>query len=244
MTTVRDIWVENLPVSRADIRAAGYIKPRSPEWYEARRGRLTASTRAHIILTGNDAAWEKLAKELERELSPEWEHIDHDNVYMKWGRDNEPNAIADLMQSLALASAGHFKMRDPGLILHPELDYCGSTPDGWINENVTVQIKCPYMQKNHLETLTTLRIKPEYRTQIQWEGWTSQREQIVFVSYDPRLDFPARLCILQEEADRNMWDMFGKLSIQFHDKFCQYLESGHWPRQGKLTVDSGIPELF
>lgn len=243
MTTVKDIWSESLPVSRKDIEQAGYIQPRSPEWYQCRRGRLTASTRSDIILKCNDRAWETLAKELEKEMEPGWEHVDHDNVYMKWGRDNEANALVDLMTSLSLSGfAG--QMRDPGFILHPELDFVGSTPDGWINDNITVQIKCPYMQKNHLATLATNRIKPEYLSQIQWEGWTSQRDTILFVSYDPRLDFPGRLCILQDSKDAVKWQLFEELSRKFRDKFCQYLESGHWPRQGKLTVDSGIPELF
>lgn len=226
-------WTASLPVSGAHVRA-NPPKSLTPAWFQARRGRITASTRAQIIEEANPAQWIKLSEELRAELASDWKHVDRDAPPMKWGRDHEAEALD--------AVSKHFgcKVLEPGLILHPEFDYAGSTPDGYIGSDITIQVKCPFSTKNHMKTVLDRMMSAQYYAQVQFEAWTSGRKQIIYASYDPRVPPDIRLFLIDVPVDEDMWISFGANLAQFKEQF----EQNSFARPGKLTVDNGIPNLF
>ncbi len=87
-------WAESLPVK---IQRGQFIKPLTPEWYNARRGRLTASKRAWTIFKENPKSWGKMADEIKYEISDDWAFNEMNGIAaLDWGREQEPHAIAAL----------------------------------------------------------------------------------------------------------------------------------------------------
>lgn len=209
-------------------------KSLTPEWFQSRRGRLTASKRAGIIYDRKGTQWEKMADEIREEINPEWSHREFDVPAMQWGRDHEREALDAIERRLGS------RLTEPGLILHPDFDYVGATPDGFTGTDITIQVKCPFNPKNHMKTVIDNQISREYYMQVQWESWVSGRPVIFFASYDPRQPRVTQLVIVDIPADLEMHDRFADNAVAF----AKFFTTGIFPGTGKLSVESGIPDLF
>jgi hypothetical protein len=226
-------WVGRLneihPITREHIRA------NTPEWYNARRGRLTASTRAMLVT--DKSAWPTMLKEIKYELSDNWKHEHRDSVAMKWGRDNEPRALGTLELQLGI------EIEDPGLIFHPEMPFVAGTPDGVFlrdGKRVSLQIKCPYNPQRHLDSIYSKAIKEQYWFQVQWEAWLLAAHEILFVSYDPRQPLATQLALIDIPIHVDTQARFRQYALQFEE----LVNSGVRPAAGNLSIDGGIPDLF
>jgi putative phage-type endonuclease len=166
-------------------------KQRSPEWYALHQHRLT-SGRFKRVLTGTARGWRSLALELRADQTP----VDMSHVApLAWGVKHEPAARAyfELLHPDA-------KVREVGFVLADDEDY-GASPDGLVNRNATLEIKCPYNSNVHLETLKTGLLPEEYRPQVQGTLWVTQRRACWFVSFDPRQPDADRIAVLRIERD-------------------------------------------
>ncbi|SPP31590.1 hypothetical protein ARAF_0724 [Arsenophonus endosymbiont of Aleurodicus floccissimus] len=72
-----------------------------------------------------------------------------------------------------------------GFIPHPTIALFGASPDGLVNDNGLIEIKCPNTT-THLETLITRKPKHEYLLQMQGQMMCTGRNWCDFVSYDDR----------------------------------------------------------
>ena len=111
---------------------------------------------------------------------------------MQWGLDNEAPAKA-----LLEASQGIFVER-AGFALHPTIEYFGATPDGLIDHDGVLEIKCP-TTKTHLTYLTNRKVPAEYVPQMLCELACSGRKWALFASYDPRMPPAQQLFITRFE---------------------------------------------
>lgn len=197
------------------------IVANTPDWYRARRGRLTASKRAEIIGEYHPPAIAAMAEELTQELSDDWKRKTFSNEAMDWGRNYERQALTSLELELGLLD----EMREPGLLFHPQRPYVGATPDAFIqypNKLVTVQVKCPYNPKNHAKVRYEQAISVTYWHQVQWEAWVSGADEILFVSYDPRQPVVSQLVLLPIPVHVGMRNQYA----QNCDKFKKFFETG------------------
>lgn len=231
---LRDFSYEpwQLPVPAVEI-IANPPKSLTPEWFEGRRGRLTASKRAGIIDAKIEKQWARLAEEIRTEISPQYEHRHIDSVPMRWGREHEREALTALEVELDV------HIVEPGLVLHPKYGFVGSTPDGCTLDDggTTIQVKCPYSSKIHMQTVLDSCLDPNYYAQVQWESWTSRMPNILFVSYDPRQPRVSRLAIIQVPVDLEMHARFEANTLEF----VKYFDTGIFPSGGRMSVESGIP---
>lgn len=227
-------WISRLheihPLSTA------YIKSNTPEWYNARRGRLTASTRAQLIYCKQ--GWPTMLKEIWAELAPDWKREPRDSVAMSWGRDNESRALATIELELGV------EIQDPGLIINPKWPFIAGTPDGVFERNgkrVSVQVKCPYNPQRHLDNVYGGgSINEQYFYQVHWEAMLLGADEILFVSYDPRQPLKTQLALIDIPVSVDIQMQFLQNALEF----AKAVDSGTAPTVGRLTVDSGIPELF
>jgi hypothetical protein len=229
-------WVERLHEIHP-IVPGQYIKANTPEWYNARRGRLTASTRAELI--HNNQGLGMLRESIEKELAPDWARDEYDNAAMAWGRNNEAGALSVLELETGLS------IRDPGLIFHPSMPFVAGTPDGVADNGdnrISIQIKCPYNPKRHLDNLYGGgAIKTQYWYQVQWEAWLLDATKILFVSYDPRQPLATQLAIIGIEVDLDTRHQFAQNARAFQ----RYMDGEAVNSGGKLSVLPGhIPEVF
>lgn len=200
-------------------------------WFEARRGRLTASRRAEIIEMRNGTKWRIMASEIDQEIDPSYRHSHVDAPAMRWGRQNERPALD------AIQAALKQELTEPGLLLHPKYDFVGATPDGLVNGDTCIQVKCPYNQNNHMKTVLDNQIGQAYYCQVQWESWVSGRDNIIFASFDPRQPAYAQLHMIDIPVDKDMHSRFDAQTAEF----AEYFRTRIFPASGRLSVESGIP---
>lgn len=112
---------------------------------------------------------------------------------MQWGIDQEENAIAAYENE-----TGNF-VKGTGLIDHPVIKLSGASPDGLVNLNGQIEVKCS-STATHLNTLLTKEIPVEYIPQITWQLACTRREWCDFVSYDPRLPEHLQIVIIRVPA--------------------------------------------
>jgi hypothetical protein len=178
-------WVAEL--NRLWVPGPHVVRTMSDEWKLARRGRLTASSRARSIAgpraVGN---FPKLKEKILAELRPDYQWVEQQFAATEWGNHYERDALDRMEEALLLSSS---ETCEPGFLLHPKRPYAGGTPDALIYRDwvTSVQVKCPHDRSIHEQTLVTKTLSdPVYGYQIQWEGWLVNAKELLFVSFDPR----------------------------------------------------------
>jgi YqaJ-like viral recombinase domain len=87
-----------------------------------------------------------------------------------------------------------------GFIFHPRLDFTGASPDGLIEQDGGLELKCP-KTTTHLAYMMAGTVPEEYQDQILWNMACAEREGWDFASYDPRLPEKIRLFIVRMPRD-------------------------------------------
>lgn len=156
---------------------------RSPEWFAARLGKVTASRVADLMAktkTGYGASRANLMAELicERLTGVQAERFQ--NGAMAWGTETEPQA-RDAYEFLTAAT-----VTETGFVDHPSIADFGASPDGLVGDDGLVEIKCPNTA-THIETLLSEAVPGKYITQMQAQMACTGRAWCDFVSFDPRM---------------------------------------------------------
>jgi putative phage-type endonuclease len=156
---------------------------RSAEWFSSRLGRCTASRVADIMATnksGPAASRKNYMAELIAQRLTGTSEENFTSKSMQWGVDNEPLARA------AYEAKTFSYVEETGFVLHPYIKHFGASPDGLVELDGLVEIKCPNTA-THLATLSTDRVDVDYVRQMYAQGSCTGRKWCDFVSYDPRL---------------------------------------------------------
>lgn len=169
---------------------------RSPEWYEARLGKATASRFADILAktrTGEGAGRKNYRAELVIERLTGIPADNYTNAAMQWGTEYE--ALAKMEYELSTGNS----IKEVGFIDAIGLR-AGASPDGYVDETGLVEIKAPN-SATHIETLKLGEVPAKYIPQIQGQMWITGCEWCDFVSYDPRMPAELRLFIKRVSRD-------------------------------------------
>ena len=132
------------------------IAQRTPEWYEARKGIVTASDFAQAL---GDAKFGTQRQFFIKKCG--WSGDTDATAYnpsappLKWGVMFEP--VACMLYEARQAT----KVREFGLLLHPTVPWFGASPDGINDQGVMVEIKCPFRRQ------ITGQVPLQYYYQIQ-----------------------------------------------------------------------------
>lgn len=173
------------------------MEQRSPEWFAARCGKVTASRIADMIArtrTGWGASRKNYAAELVIERLTGQPTEKFQSAAMAYGTECEPEARA------AYAFQMDVDVVEVGFAPHPFIEMAGASPDGLIGENGLVEIKCGN-SATHIETLLTKTIPDNYIKQMQWQMVCTGRAWCDFVSYDKRLPEAMRLFVKRVARD-------------------------------------------
>jgi hypothetical protein len=161
---------------------------RSPEWYSARLGKLTASDAKYItafLKNGDESAARrdlKMRLVCER-LTGQPAEDAYVNADMQRGIDLEPEAFAAYEAKTGLL------VNRVGFVAHDDL-MTGGSPDGVVGDfEGLVEIKCP-RPANHLRYLRT-GVYDEHIAQITHLLWLTGAQWCTFVSYCP--SFPENM---------------------------------------------------
>jgi putative phage-type endonuclease len=159
----------------------------SPEWFLQRLGKCTASRVADVIAktkSGYSTSRENYCVELALERITGTRQESFSNDAMKWGTDNESLARA------AYEARTGAMVDEVAMLPHPTIAMAGASPDGLLDKDGMLEIKCPN-PATHARTLLSKKPDAKYVTQMMWQMACAGRQWCDFVSFDPR--FPEHL---------------------------------------------------
>jgi putative phage-type endonuclease len=170
---------------------------RTAEWFQARVGKATASRFKDVMAklkNGSPAAArinylvDIATERLTKSATPHYS-----NSAMQWGVTHEASARIVYEQRRQL------QVEETGFIQHKELD-AGASPDGLVDWDGLIEIKCPYNSSVHV--MTWMDGMPEdHAAQVQGQLWITGRQWCDFISFDPRM--PPALQLYVERIGRN-----------------------------------------
>jgi len=190
----------------------------SPEWFEAKRGRVSASRVGDIMpgargkyLASREAYMMELATEiLTGESAPFFE-----NEAMRHGTATEPIA-----RGVYEAETGQW-VTEVGF-KYSEEDKMGASPDGLIEEDGSIEIKCP-----NTSTLLKLKasgeINPKHLVQMNVVMLVWDRQWCDYFVYDPRL--PSNNYFMRRiERKETVVDGIKTEVLKFHEELMELVE--------------------
>ena len=180
---------------------------RTEDWYAARIGKATASRFKDAIATKKQTEKQKkdnlpgdpMQAQLDYLTELVVERLTQQPVQryataaMQWGTEQEPAARA------AYERVTGISVEETGFICHDTL-LAGCSPDGLVDWDGLIEIKCPWNTANHIETLLN-GMPDDHRAQVQGQMWITGRQWCDFVSYDPRM--PAELQLHVQRINRD-----------------------------------------
>lgn len=175
------------------------IDQRSPEWFEQRMGRITASRFADAIAmnkkTGKPtAARETYARTLAAEILSGRPKHSISSQSLAWGTEAEQFAREAYELETGLV------VTDAGFSLHYEFDFIGGSPDGFVGNDGLIEIKCPHDEQVHIGTWLE-GMPADHIPQVQGNLMVTGRAWLDFISYDPRQAEPYRLYVQRITRD-------------------------------------------
>lgn len=174
----------------------GAFDQTSEEWRAMHRGMLTSSEWGRI-LKASPKTLDKIRLEKQAELQgavlPSFTAQSTD-----WGKQTEPQARAQV--ELYLIELGILPDTEeiivPGLIIHDDYIWAGSSPDGLIlSIKMGGELKCPFDQSIHMKHFDDhtgdfkwrQNIPEKYYAQVQGGMWVTGWDLWFYASFDPRL---------------------------------------------------------
>lgn len=185
----------------------------SPEWFAARAGKVTAS-RVSDIVTRTKSGYaasranymaELLCERLTGQPAPSFQ-----SPAMAWGTANEPVARQRFVEVFGMP------VEEVGFVPHATIANTGASPDGLIQHDGLIEIKCP-QTSTHLEILSGGKIPARYMFQMYWQMACTGRDWCMFVCFDPRL--PEAMQLYTEEVPRDE-----KIIAELEEEVIKFIE--------------------
>jgi putative phage-type endonuclease len=177
------------------------MKQRSPEWYAARLGKVTASHIADVTVPLKSGAWSKpRGKYMEQKVAERLTGHRKDEPYVR------PLEERGNMEPEARIKYSYFADNDVdlvGFVDHPTIEWAGASPDGLIGRDGQLEIKC-------LDADTHVRLLQgddsvilEYVPQMMFQMACTGREWCDFVSYSPFMPGALKVFIRRIQRDED-----------------------------------------
>jgi hypothetical protein len=185
----------------------------SAQWFDDRRGRPTASLFSKI-LTSKGLELSKQSDSYARKLAGERVfNVIEEGFSNKW--TDRGIELEDTARSLYELING-VQVDECGLCLSDDMRF-GASPDGLVNDDGLIEIKCPNLE-THIGYLLGNVLPDGYRLQVQGELFVTGREWADFVSYYP--DCPS--LIVRVLPDLAVFNALTEELPKFCDKIDHY----------------------
>jgi len=187
------------------------IEQRTDAWFEARIGKVAASRVADVLAktkSGYSASRDNYMAQLVCERLTKQKAEGFTNAAMQHGTETEPLA------RLSYEVSQNVLVDEVGFIPHPTIEMSGASPDGLVNDDGLLEIKCPNTA-THIETLLTQSVPTKYFTQMQFQMACTGREWCDFVSFDNRLPEELQLFVKRVPRDDTYIRLMEAEIVQF-----------------------------
>jgi len=157
------------------------MEQRSPEWFAARRGRITGSmVGAALDLDPNCTRAEALRRMVRAANDAPSEFVG--NIATNWGVMHEEEARDDFqyIRGVDVAPAS--------FVVHSTLLWIGASPDGYVWDDALLEIKCPFGLRNNDAPVAfkTVEEQPHYHAQMQIQMFVTGRKRCLFWQWTPK----------------------------------------------------------
>ena len=170
---------------------------RDDDWYAARCGKATASRFRDAMATLKNGQTAQAAKDYLTELVVErltgQPVTKFTTAAMQWGTEQESAARS------AYEARTDVEVEETGFVCHDTL-LAGCSPDGLVDWDGLIEIKCPWNTGVHIETLLG-GMPADHMPQIQGQMWITGRQWCDFVSFDPRMPEPLQMYVQRIHRD-------------------------------------------
>lgn len=207
-----------------DLAVNEAIDQRTEEWHQQRLGKLTMSRCGDFMQKGRGEdsdygtraqayIYEKVAEILT--ASP---HIITSQA-MEWGTDMESEAIMKYQEI-----SGN-KVKAAGFVEYVK-GIAGGSPDGLVEADGMLEVKCPFNPATHVKTLLEDRITDDkHYMQVQGNLMVTERLWCDYVSYDPRVQEDAlQMVIIRVERDVKVIQAIEDRIYQVWEKVQELIE--------------------
>lgn len=147
------------------------------------------------------------------------------NAATQWGTDSESLGVA------AYELHAMKTVRKVGFVVHPKKSHVGGSPDGMVDPDGMIEVKCPFNGKIH-EATRVLGVPDNHLPQIHGLMWVTGRQWCDFVSFDPRRDPPHDLFVERIARDQS-W-------IARLERACDVF----WGMVQGEVENIGVPSIF
>lgn len=203
------------------------VEQGTDEWLQERVGKVTASRIGDLMAktkSGYSASRANYMADLVAERLTGSPKVNFTNAAMQHGTETEPQARA--MYEMETG----FDVSQTGFHPHPTIEGTGASPDGLVDDDGLLEIKCPNTA-THIETLRGAAIDRKYVLQMHWQMICTGRDWCDFVSFDPRLPLEMQIHIqrvpknaeLAEEITAEVTQFLTELNTIVADLTARYL---------------------
>jgi len=200
------------------------VEQRSQEWFDMRKGKITSSE-IHKIMGGKtifdltDTAKTYLLEKVSESLGGFAQSAI--GAALDWGTDLEPLAIDTYSRIKG------YPVDKASFI--PVGDYYGGSPDGLVQPDGIIEVKCPYNSANHfkhglIKTAEDFkRIASNYYYQCISNMICAEARWCDFISFDPRVAEEYQLFVFRLELDQSEADFMAS-KIETAAKYMKELK--------------------
>lgn len=156
------------------------VKQGSEEWLRARVGRYTGSRVGALLGLSPWVTRDQMIDQIATErITGEWTRTET-TPPMRYGTEHEAEAIR------AFELERFEIVEETGIHEHPDNPRFAASPDGFIGQDVGLEVKCPYKYRDGAPAVwPTAREQPHYYAQIQWCMYVTGRRRWDFYQWAP-----------------------------------------------------------
>lgn len=177
------------------------MEQRTPEWFAARKGRLTGSMVGAALGLAPYMSQEDCLRALVRDMHDMPSEFDG-NIATDYGTANE-----DLARSAYELETGNTVV-EAGFV--PFEDWSGVSPDGYVGDQGLIEIKCPFgKRKDEAPEFKSIDEQPHYYAQMQWQMFVTDRKWCDFWQWSAHGHKLERVELDQDWINDNLQKMKG-----------------------------------
>lgn len=188
------------------------IKQRSEEWFKQRVGKITGSRVGAILGLSPFSKPKDVMRQMVRDYHGAESEF-QGNIATNYGAANEPAATFDFELETGL------NVIETGFHVSQDHEWLGASPDGFINYDDLIEIKCPYGKRESTDFKSYID-QPHYYAQTQIEMLCTGRTRCHFFQWSPLGTMIEIIDFSQPWIDENL----PKLK-EFYDQYLEEIKS-------------------
>jgi hypothetical protein len=215
----------------------------SPEWLQARTGRITASevgdATSFLVRAGKEGrkAGDSSGTRDTFKLALAGEILTGkaaETFVSKW---MERGTALEGDARIAYELQFDCFVEQVGFVIHPTIDRSGASPDGLVGDDGGLEIKCPKIE-THIKYIIAGGLPKEYEPQVMWNLACTERKWWDFISFCPDMKDPG-LRIFKHRVHRNE-ARIAELAEGVQKTLAEVDDLVQWIRSKRLTLKEAL----